>query len=120
MKWALLVLLLVIGGFYLLATYNSSDASSSETKKPEQQTKPLKDFIADDVQCGRPYDMMTPQGRAVADFCNASKNTNMKSEEIVALEIAAYKLGYSKLSAYSQWLVDHDSGLRHYLESREK
>ena len=79
----------------------------------------LDELLAKDIQCDKPFDMMTPHGKAVAETCIKAIATGMDPAMLVKLELATFKLGYGHLGANSQWLVDHQPGLQEYLGSRK-
>ncbi len=78
----------------------------------------MEEYVNNDARCDKPYDMMTSQGRAVADLCNFAKANRLTPWHAVWLELTMHKGGAGKLSAYTQELVNSQPSLQEYLRSR--
>ena len=48
----------------------------------------LDELLAKDIQCDKPFDMVTPHGKAVAELCIRAKATGMDPANLVELELA--------------------------------
>jgi hypothetical protein len=110
---AVLVLLVFFVVLWAIPMNDTTTATSS----PKMT---LEEYINNDAQCDKPYDMTTKHGRAVANLCNYSKDTGLKPADIVTLELALYKGGHAGVSPYTQELIDRSSSIRAMLRSRDR
>ena len=122
MRKFIIVLLVIAGLFYILVHIHSDDggvSSSTSTVTPKKEMS-FEEFINQDTQCDKPYDVVTKHGKAVAELCYLSKSSGFKPADYVHLELAIYKTSGGKVSAYTQELIDgRYPELRPWLQSRE-